>query len=298
MWRNGGNICGHKWRKLGDNGDGDNLAKPAVFLLQYAKGVRLLINARIAEFASHLANYELTEDEICEFLTTSTLNFLGVKHVWLSNVTNRQTVRARASYGVNQDRFADWQEFPLDWKLPVTDALTEKRLVWINSLPEWPPEYPLLKGVEYSEELRTQIVVPIFRLESCVGCLGILSEKNLNPDQEIDLFLQTLSHLISLHVYRKERERAKKGSPNVTSLTDRQVEILMHISEKKTNIEIADIMGYSESTIRQETIRIFEKLHLSGRNEARRYFLENKERFGISARSKGEVPSSREEFAH
>jgi DNA-binding CsgD family transcriptional regulator len=131
-----------------------------------------------------------------------------------------------------------------------------------------------------------------------VGCLGILSEKNLNPDQEIDLFLQTLSHLISLHVYRKERERAKKESPNVTSLTDRQVEILKHISEKKTNIEIADIMGYSESTIRQETIRIFEKLHLNGRNEARRYFLANKERFGISARSKGDVPSSREEFAH
>jgi len=131
-----------------------------------------------------------------------------------------------------------------------------------------------------------------------VACLGIVSEKSLTPDEEIDLFLQTLSHLISLHVYRQARDRKKLESPNVTSLTDRQVQILAHIAEKRTNIEIADIMGYSESTIRQETIRIFEKLQLAGRNEARKYFLENRERFGISARNKGEVPSSREEFAH
>ena len=257
-----------------------------------------MINAQIAEFAAHLANKDLSEDEICEYLVTNTLTFLGANQAWLSNVTSRETVRARASYGVDQRLYSEWQEFPLDWKLPVTDALVEKRTVWINSLPEWPAEYPLLKDVRYNSEARTQIVVPIFRLENCVACLGIVSEKSLTPDEEIDLFLQTLSHLISLHVYRQARDRKKLESPNVTSLTDRQVQILAHISEKRTNIEIADIMGYSESTIRQETIRIFEKLQLGGRNEARKYFLENRERFGISAASKGEVPSSREEFAH
>ncbi len=257
-----------------------------------------VINARIADFAAHLNNHDLSEDEICEFLVTNILTFLGVKTAWLSNLTSRETVRARASFGVDQTLYSDWQEFPLDWKLPVTDALVEKRIVWINSLPEWPVEYPLLKDVKFSTELRTQIVVPIFRLENCVGCLGIVSETSLSPDEEIDLFLQTISHLISLHIYRQSRDRKKLESPNVTSLTDRQVQILAHIAEKRTNIEIADIMGYSESTIRQETIRIFEKLQLAGRNEARIYFLENKERFGISLVSKGEVPSSREEFAH
>jgi len=280
-----------KWRQNGQN------PRCPITVLPH-QGVSALINAKIAEFASHLANHDLTEDEICEFVVTETLSHLEVQGMFLTEITSRNTARARASFGIDQTNFPEWQEFPVEWKLPVTDALSEKRLVWVTSLPEWPDEYPLVAQVTFPFPARTHIVTPVLRFNNSVGCFGIFSKLELTPDEETELLLQTIGHLISLHIYRKERERAKKESPNVTSLTDRQIEILMNIAEKKTNIEIADIMGYSESTIRQETIRIFDKLQLSGRNEARRYFLENKERFGISARSKGEMPSSREEFAH
>lgn len=257
-----------------------------------------MINTRIAELVSHLANRDLAEDEICEFLTARTLTFIGVTHVWVSEVTSRKTVRARASYGINQKLFSEWQEFPLSWKLPITDALTEERLVWINSLPDWPEEYPLLKNVSYDSRVRTQIIIPVLRFNSPVACLGLASSHELVPDEEFDLFFRTIANVISLHLFRQARDRKKLESPNVTSLTDRQVQILSHIAEKKTNIEIADTLGYSESTIRQETIRIFEKLQVNGRNEARHYFLKNKERFGITTRDQGDAPSSREEFAH
>ena len=257
-----------------------------------------MINAKIAELVAHLANSDLTEDQICEFLVKNTLVSLSAEHTFISEITPRNTVRARASYGVDQSKFPEWQEFPLEWKLPVTDALLEKRIVWINSLPDWPDEYPLLKGVTYASQMRTQLVVPISRAQAPVACLGIVCSQVLSPDQEIDIFFETIANLISLHIYRQSRERRKLESPNVSSLTDRQVQILTYIAEKRTNNEIADIMGYSESTIRQETIRIFEKLQVSGRNEARNYLLDNKERFGITQRSKGDLPSSREEFAH
>ena len=257
-----------------------------------------VINGRIADFVARLANVDLTEDEICEYLTTTTCTFLDVEHAWISEVTNRKTVRARASYGVNQDLYAEWQEFPLEWKLPVTDALTEQRLVWINSLPEWPAEYPLLKDVSYGTPVRTQIIIPILKFNSPVACIGLVSSAQLIPDEELELFFRTLANLVSLHLFRQARDRKKLESPNVSSLTDRQVQILAYIAEKKTNIEIADIMGYSESTIRQETIRIFDKLKVNGRNEARNYFLENREKLGYRGRAKSDVPSSREEFAH
>ena len=51
-------------------------------------------------------------------------------------------------------------------------------------------------------------------------------------------------------------------------LTDRQMLILKMISEGRTNATIADVLGYSESLIRQETIKIYAKLHCSGRSEA------------------------------
>lgn len=257
-----------------------------------------MIGSRITELVEHLASADVTEDEICKYLAEHTFNFLHVEHVFISEITNRKTVRARASFGVDQSKFSDWQEFPLDWKLPVTDALVEQRLVWINSLPEWPDEYPRLKNVAYQKPMKSQIIVPILRFNSSVASLGIVSREQLSPDEELDIFFRTVANLISLHMFRQSRDRKKLESPNVTSLTDRQVQILSYIAEKKTNNDIADIMGYSESTIRQETIRIFEKLNVAGRNEARSYFLENKDRFGISARTKGDLPSSREEFAH
>lgn len=257
-----------------------------------------VINSRITELVEHLASADLTEDEICEFLTTHTFADLEPQGLFLTEVTSRKTARARASYGIDQKKFPEWQEYPLDWKLPVTDSLVEQKIVWVGSLPEWPSEYPRVSDVKFPFPVRTLVVTPILRFNNSVACFGFFSKKDIFPDEELDIFFRTIANLISLHMFRQSRDRKKLESPNVTSLTDRQVQILSYIAEKKTNNDIADIMGYSESTIRQETIRIFEKLNVAGRNEARSYFLENKDRFGISARTKGDLPSSREEFAH
>jgi DNA-binding NarL/FixJ family response regulator len=51
-------------------------------------------------------------------------------------------------------------------------------------------------------------------------------------------------------------------------LSERQNLILKLIAEGRTNAAIADVLGYSESLIRQETIKIYAKLGCSGRNEA------------------------------
>jgi DNA-binding NarL/FixJ family response regulator len=56
------------------------------------------------------------------------------------------------------------------------------------------------------------------------------------------------------------------------SLTERQELILRLISEGRTNGDIADVLGYSESLIRQETIRIYAHLGCSGRTEAASIF--------------------------
>ena len=47
------------------------------------------------------------------------------------------------------------------------------------------------------------------------------------------------------------------------------------MSEGRTNTSIGEILGYSESTIRQETIKIFATLGCNGRREASQLYLEN-----------------------
>ena len=68
------------------------------------------------------------------------------------------------------------------------------------------------------------------------------------------------------------RVRGKHSPSGVGSaaneLTERQQVILRLISEDRTNLVIGELLGYSESTIRQETIKIFAKLGCTGRHEA------------------------------
>jgi DNA-binding CsgD family transcriptional regulator len=67
---------------------------------------------------------------------------------------------------------------------------------------------------------------------------------------------------------------SKSISKNVqivsNSLTKRQEHILEMIKEGRTNGSIASILGYSESLVRQETIIIYRKLGIAGRNELRK----------------------------
>ena len=54
----------------------------------------------------------------------------------------------------------------------------------------------------------------------------------------------------------------------LSNLTPRQRKIFKLMIEKKTNKEIADQIGYSTSTIKQETISIYEILGLRGREDS------------------------------
>ena len=55
----------------------------------------------------------------------------------------------------------------------------------------------------------------------------------------------------------------------IQPLSDRQNTILGLLKEGYTNREIADVIGYSESLVRHETMIIYKKLRVEGRNELR-----------------------------
>jgi DNA-binding CsgD family transcriptional regulator len=63
---------------------------------------------------------------------------------------------------------------------------------------------------------------------------------------------------------RFNSEVKQSGPP----LTPRQIDILQSLIEGKTNYDIASDLGYSVSTIRQETIKIYSMLNVSGRRAA------------------------------
>ena len=58
------------------------------------------------------------------------------------------------------------------------------------------------------------------------------------------------------------------SSPSPESLTDRQLTVLRLMAEGKTNSQIAQELILSESTIRQETVKIYRALGVHARSEA------------------------------
>ena len=95
---------------------------------------------------------------------------------------------------------------------------------------------------------------------------------------DLELYAIAISLYLSLthpQDFSSERDLGvEKGIPSVDSLTKRQLNILRGMVDGKTNHDLATQLGYSVSTIRHETMRIYQALAVSDRREAAQRALE------------------------
>lgn len=84
-----------------------------------------------------------------------------------------------------------------------------------------------------------------------------------------------LDYAVPLSLYLSLNHEGRSVGPNgnredtgATQLTPRQISILRGMVEGKTNHELATELGFSVSTIRHETMRIYQALAVSDRKEA------------------------------
>lgn len=128
----------------------------------------------------------------------------------------------------------------------------------------------------------TQVTTSLFAQNVLIGFLSV---RFLEPVEDLpSLFLDVESLSIPLSTYLALRflEPPNHNGSNAhvglrtlntleftnPTLSERQRAILSGIALEKTNNEIARELGYSVSTIRHETMRIFETLGVSDRQEA------------------------------
>ena len=100
-----------------------------------------------------------------------------------------------------------------------------------------------------------------------------------NARQEVEELLQVLKQVIAMHMMALIRHSplvlgGHRISVSRDSFSPRQLSILHGMVQGKTNNELAQELGFSVSTVRHETMRIFELLNVSDRREAAREALE------------------------
>ena len=234
----------------------------------------------VSEFISFLSVDELTLDEILRHLVLVVLSPLNAEAISIRQLNSGNQVVRVGTWGMPLEMVQPQHGvYNLNEKYPSTDTLLHRRSTWINTLPDFGDDYPLLKEFPYTTGAKSFICIPIEKAGTPVAALGFFSRDAIQPNAEIESFLTAVGSVFSMYMFSQDsksnellRIRGNHTPSNVGStaneLTERQLVILHLISEDRTNLAISELLGYSESTIRQETIKIFAKLGCTGRKEA------------------------------
>ena len=238
----------------------------------------------VSEFVSFLSANELTLEEILSHIVQVVLSPLNAEAISIRQLNSGNQVVRVGTWGMPQEMVHPQHGvYNLNEKYPSTDTLRHRRTTWINTLPDFGDDYPLLKEFPYTTGAKSFTCIPIEWAGTPVAALGVFSRDEIFPNAEIEAFLKAVGSVFSMYMFRQDPR--KDGAMKVqrkqlplrldstnTELSERQEVILRLISENQTNPVIGELLGYSESTIRQETIKIFAILGCTGRKEAKQIY--------------------------
>jgi DNA-binding CsgD family transcriptional regulator len=177
-----------------------------------------------------------------------------------------------ATFGVPPQAQAVWSSGNISINCPVVEAMRTSEVVCVSSAEELKNRYPEHFARHNEETASAIIAVPIRKFGSSLGVFAIFGRR-FSIDEDCRAFLELVAGLIALKLNlnsaAQPNQQAGKELPlRDEALTNRErlVQGLMKLG--KTNAEIADELGYSESTIRQDAVSMFSKLGVKNRKEA------------------------------
>ncbi len=241
-----------------------------------------------SELVDFLAVKNHTIPNILAHMVLRTLSPLDATSAYLSHLKEDGVLESVGAFGLGDIRNSEHTKpISLKDKFPLTDSVRNRSTVWVNSLPNWPEEYPTLKNLSYDTGEKTYISFPIEKYGTPIAAIGIFSKSVLIQTAEIDAFLRAIANLLSLTIYpvsdsgnfvAKSRKPmpARILEPLENLLDERQLVILDYMSQGRTNADIAKLFTLSESTIRQQSIKIFAALKCQGRQEAAQIFRDSR----------------------
>jgi len=240
-----------------------------------------------SEFIKFIADQDHGIEEVLAHLVLRVLAPIGATSAFVSQLDNQNSIVMIGRFGIPLEISNSYQDrFSLNDNLPITDAIRLRKLVAINSLPNWPEEYSEILSQPYASDESALIAFPIERCGTPVGVVAVFLNSKIVITPEIEIFIGSIANLLALYLFSKVGQISEpkfllrdanftQNSEQGTELTQRQLLILRMMSEGRTNISISEILKYSESTIRQETIRIFSKLGCDGREDATKIYNAN-----------------------
>jgi DNA-binding CsgD family transcriptional regulator len=222
-----------------------------------------------------LKNPTITYSEICIFLIKDVFTDHHFSSALISQVSKSGLINVVGSFGVSETQKAGLNCVSPISEHPLSQVLREDKPLLIKKFPNWPKEFVLKNNPEIDEMYKTFFCLPIAGNSTLFGTLTLFSTDILRISKQDMEFYSIIANISILRFNSQHSSRVRSDTFSngiISTLNAREIGIIELIKLGKHNAEIAKALGYSESTIRQDTIKIYKKLGISGRQDI--HFLE------------------------
>lgn len=231
---------------------------------------------RMITLLSYLAS-KPTLDDVAQFLVLDVFREHKPRAALISVFDSSGEVNAAGSFGLPSDVVRALRRMSLWDRSPAVDVIRDGEPLIFNTREALASQYPWLENHEGL--LNPTIVWPLTLATQRLGSLQMQFAEPVDQGEAEPIFSASapiLGLYVSLRtatVQSAEPERvqsvSRTGNDHVeTELSARQMRILHLLAEGLTNPQIAARIGFSDSTVRQETMAIYRFLGANGRREA------------------------------
>jgi len=224
-------------------------------------GERSAINSRFVQWLS----FKPEIDEITKALATDFLHVYGVSSVRFVALHASSDIEIIGEYGFDQNRVGE-----------STQAMTWRSWSGPDEL------IALTSTTQCWDSTATMCSVPIYNRSVTAGFISLvfIEPRDKTTREEIQSEVESYAAIVGLYLSLTETEISLRTQRSLhyplierpinesVELTERQLKILKGMASGKTNHALALDLGYSVSTIRHETMRIFNLLNVSDRKSS------------------------------
>jgi len=205
-----------------------------------------------------------TADDLARGLVTDYLRKHGASKARFALLAEDDSLHHIGAYGFDNPIYRS-VESSSDWRARKDKV---KEVIWNDNFIGWTPDRTVIGAAIRDRGISKGSVVIEFDapVENHVHVLDLVTK----IVRIISFYLlNTHGSITSAKSGGSTRREVSRGD-----FTSRQIQILKGMVEGKTNHELASDLGYSVSTVRHETMRIFQILGVSDRREAARTALD------------------------
>ena len=116
----------------------------------------------VTEFVSFLFTNKRTLEEILSHMVQVVLSPLNAESILIRQLNSENQAVLVESWGISDESL---QGYPVAYNLndryPTTETLRYRRTTWVNTLPDWGDDYPLLKETPFTTGAKSYICFPI-----------------------------------------------------------------------------------------------------------------------------------------